>query len=185
MAASVDGQCRPKGRLLSHQGGSLAPQGPQISLTRQKLSVKDSALQTVLGTLGLHKNPSPSHSLVVCILRRSPHHGRLPSLGHPVSGEDYSGPHPGSVYSEPEEVGPQPHTGSHVHGPGSIQTWADCTYWRLGFRLLIDCMQPFYRVGTYKPAHLFLSFLGLNETLPLSECAQLYMHPIQWYLKPH
>ena len=49
--------------------------------------------------------------------------------------------------------------------------------------ILITCVRSFSKIGAYKPAHQFLSLLGLMAAMLQSEYAHLYMRPIQWYLK--
>ena len=54
----------------------------------------------------------------------------------------------------------------------------------LRIQALIAGVGSFSRVGAYKPAHQFLSLLGLMAaTLQSVKYAHLHMHPIQWYLK--
>ena len=49
---------------------------------------------------------------------------------------------------------------------------------------LTACVRSFFKLGAYRPAHQFLSLLGLiATTLQSVEYAHLHMRPIQWYLK--
>ena len=51
-------------------------------------------------------------------------------------------------------------------------------------QVLTACARSFSKVGAYRPAHQFLSLLGLMAaTLQSVEYVHIHMLPIQWYLK--
>ena len=93
--------------------------------------IRNTTVQRVISPSNLHKDPSPSHSMAetpwsvdLLLPQWPPDSRRLSGRSRPVRSDDYSGPHPCRICSEPEEVRASPHTrlgvhmGEVLHGPG-------------------------------------------------------------------